>query len=73
MVVFHQELIESTKPAREHITSTYRCINGEIQTWRPYAKSSITRIWSFGLIRVLSHMTGRKRAPGKEPVAAKEA
>ena len=73
MVQPYQELIEPAKPAREHVTSAYRSINGEIQTWRPYAKSSITCIWSFGHRRVLSHMTGRKRTPGKEPAVAKEA
>ena len=56
-IVLYQELIEPAKPAREHVTSAYRSINGEIQTWRPYAKSSITRIWTLGLIRVLSHVT----------------
>ena len=42
-----QELIEPAKPAREHVTSAYLSIDGEIQTWRPYAEISITRIWSF--------------------------
>ena len=32
-----QELIESEKPAREHVASAYRGIDGEMQTWQPYA------------------------------------
>ena len=50
LTMLYQELIE---PVREHVTSTYRSIDGEMQTWRPYAKSSITCIWSFGRIRAL--------------------
>ena len=45
-----QELIE---PAREHVTSAYRTyiVDGKMQTWLPYAISSITHIWNLGHIR----------------------
>ena len=51
--MLYLELIDLAKPAREHLTSAYRSIDGEMQTRWPYSKSSITRIWSLGRIRAL--------------------